>query len=191
MRADPAHALRAAIERSGYYPALVVDTVQTALGDEAVRSFLVHHEATFDSDEVRRHVSTLVLTPTRLLVGHVDEHPATGGSPSFATASSEAIPLRDVRSVVISRSVADPAGYRNGEAPAEVVLTIGWGAIARVDLLPAGCEDPDCDADHGYTGTVGHDDFSLRVSAAADGATGVDQALEFAAALSAATGRIG
>jgi Family of unknown function (DUF5998) len=156
---------------------------------ESVDSFLVHHEATFDSDELRRHISALVLTPTRLLVGHVDEHPAQGDAPSMATASTEAIPLREVRSVVVSRSVADPARYRAGEAPVEVVLTIGWGAIARVDLMPAGCEDPECDADHGYTGTVGHDDFSIRVSATADGTDTVQHALAFAADLSAATSR--
>ena len=49
------------------------------------------------------------------------------------------------------------------------MLTIGWGGVGRIDLEPAGCADPDCDADHGYTGVLASDDFSLRVSAAADG----------------------
>lgn len=180
---------QAAIERSGYYPALVADAMATALGDEQVLSFLVHHEATFDAEEVRRHISTLVLTPSRLLVGHVDEHPADSGAPALATASTEAIPLREVRTVVITRTVADPAAHLPGARPEEVVLTIGWGAVARLDLIPATCDNPECEADHGYTGSLGHDDFSLRISAAADGPQTVDHALGFAQALSAATSR--
>ena len=46
-------------------------------------------------------------------------------------------------------------------------MTIGWGGVSRIDLEPAGCSDPECDADHGYTGVFASDDFSLRVSAAA------------------------
>ena len=68
-----------------------------------------------------------------------------------------------------------------------MVLTIGWGAVARVDLEPAGCADPDCDADHGYPGLLTSDDFSLRVSAAAEGPEAVANLLGFADALSART----
>jgi hypothetical protein len=68
----------------------------------------------------------------------------------------------------------------------EVMLTIGWGAVSRLDLEPAGCGDPDCTADHGFTGASSNDDFSLRVSEAGDGADAVVRTLEFAAALSAA-----
>ena len=51
----------------------------------------------------------------------------------------------------------------------------------------AGCSDPQCDADHGYTGVVAGDDFSLRVSRAADGNDAVGGLLSFAASLSART----
>jgi hypothetical protein len=68
-----------------------------------------------------------------------------------------------------------------------VVLTIGWGGVGRVDLEPATCGDPECDADHGYTGVIASDDFSIRVSAAADGNDAITHVLEFAAALSAST----
>jgi Family of unknown function (DUF5998) len=67
------------------------------------------------------------------------------------------------------------------------VLTMGWGAVGRVDLEPAACSDPECDADHGYTGLVSSDDFSLRVSAAAEGPEAVANLLGFADALSART----
>ena len=66
-------------------------------------------------------------------------------------------------------------------------MTIGWGGVSRMDLEPAGCDDPDCEADHGYTGVLSADDFSLRVSAAADGADAVGGLLAFAEQLSART----
>jgi hypothetical protein len=180
--------LRADIERSGYYPELVSDTLETALAEEPVVSYVVHHEATFDHDQLRRHVTVLALTPTRLIVGHTDEHPADETTPTaYATASTEAVRLERIDSVVVTRVAADAAAHRRGAPMREVVLTIGWGAVSRIDLEPASCGDPQCDADHGYTGTASNDDLSLRVSEAADGAPVVAQALAFAAALSAAT----
>jgi Family of unknown function (DUF5998) len=180
--------LRIAIERAGYYPDLVSETVETALGGERVASWLVHHEATFDRDELRRHVTVLVLTPTRLVVGHTDDHPADESSPvPYAITSTEAVSIGRIGSVVVSRTLADPATYRRGADAQDVVLTVGWGVVSRIDLEPATCGDPECDADHGYTGSSTADDLSVRVSAEGDGIDAVRQALAFAAALSAVT----
>lgn len=182
--------LRQAIQQAGYYPALVSDTLGTALAGEPVQSYVVHHEPHFDRDELRRHVSVLVLTPSRLIVGHTDEYPSDESHPlPYATTSTEAVPLDRVSSVVVSRTVTSPASYRTGDPAREVVLTVGWGAMSRVDLEPAGCGDPDCEADHGYTGSLTSDDFSLRVSEAADGGRRVEDMLDFARTLSAATVR--
>lgn len=181
-------ALRTDIERSGYYPDLVSDALDTALAGEALGSYLVHHEAAFDRDELRRHVTVLVLTPTRLIVGHTDEHPPDeSSSDPYATASTEAVRLERVDSVVVTRVVVNPATHAIGGPTREVLLTIGWGAVSRIDLEPAVCADPSCEADHGYTGAASNDDLSLRVSEAADGPEVVRQALDFAAALSEAT----
>jgi hypothetical protein len=183
-----AQQLRSDIQRSGYYPDLVADALETALAGEALMSYVVHHEATFDRDELRRHVTVLALTPTRLIVGHTDEHPADDVTPvASASASTEAVRIERVDSVVVTRVVSEPARHKPGGAAAEVVLTIGWGAVSRIDLEPAACGDPQCDADHGYTGTASNDDLSVRVSEAADGAEVVRQVLEFSAALSQAT----
>lgn len=183
--------LRLAIQQAGYYPNLVADTLETALAGEPVQSYVVHHEPHFDRDELRRHVSVLVLTPTRLVVGHTDEYPSDEGHPvPYATTSTEAVPLDRVSSVVVSRTVTSPASYRVGDPAREVVLTVGWGAMSRVDLEPAGCGDPDCEADHGYTGALTSDDFTLRVSEAADGGNRVEDMLTFARTLSAATVRV-
>jgi uncharacterized protein DUF5998 len=180
--------LRQAIQRSGYYPELVAEAIEFAAGAEVVVSYLVHQETTFDDDEVRRHVTVLALTPTRLLVGHTDEHGADASSPTpYATTATEAVALSRIGSVVVSRTVADPARHIVGALPQEVVLTLSWGAVSRVDLEPATCGDPNCEADHGYTGSVTAEDLSLRVSEAGDGADAVRQMMQFASAVSAAT----
>ena len=190
---DVSQDLRTAIEESGYYPDVVSDAVKAAVAGEQVVSFLVHHEPTIDErDEVRRHVTVLVLTPSRLILAHTDEHAPDDLLPApYTSSSTEAVTLSAVRSVVVNRMVANPETYAGKAIPApganEAVLTIGWGAVGRIDLEPAGCSDPNCDADHGYTGVVASDDFSLRVSAAAEGPEAVADLLGFADALSART----
>jgi hypothetical protein len=187
---DQTAELGAAIEQTGYYPAVVREGVLAAVARERVVSFLVHHEPTIDRDEVRRHITVVVLTPTRLILCHTDEHAPDDLLPQpYTSTSTEAIKLDQVRSVVVNRMVANPAEITSTPvpAPAEAVLTIGWGGVNRVDLEPATCSDPQCEADHGYTGVIASDDFSLRLSSAADGQVAVDRLLVFADTLSAST----
>ncbi|HEY1916935.1 MAG TPA: DUF5998 family protein [Streptosporangiaceae bacterium] len=181
--------LRAAIERSGYYPGLVTDAVASALGPEPIVSYFVTHDALFDPGmEVRRHISVLVLTATRLIYSHTDEHPAAEpeGRPQAET-STEAVKFSRISTVALTRVVPDPASYVAGVTmPTEVLLTIGWNVLSHVELEPAHCGDENCEADHGYTGTITADDLSLRVSEAADGEDSMRQVLEFARELAAA-----
>ena len=183
---DRSTELRDAIDHTGYYPDVVIDSVSAAVAGERVVSFYVHHEPTFDRDEVRRHLSVVVLTPSRLIIVHTDEHAGDDLLPEpYTSTSSEAIQLSSVNSVVVTRMVANPT--KGPTPPAEAVITLGWGGVSRVDLEPAGCDDPQCEADHGYTGVLASDDFSLRVSAAADGQDSVARLLSFAEQLSART----
>lgn len=183
---DHSPELRDAIHHTGYYPEVVADGVLGAVAGEQVVSFYVHHEPTFERDEVRRHLTVVVLTPTRLILAHTDEHAGDDLLPEPYTATStEAITLSSIRSVVVTRMVTNPEA--GPSAAAEAVLTIGWGGVSRIDLEPAACSDPQCDADHGYTGVLASDDFSLRVSRAADGGDAVEGLLSFAASLSART----
>lgn len=187
---DHTSALRQAIDRCGYYPAVVADAVESALADEPVMSYVLHHEPTFDRDEVRRHVTVLALTPSRLLVAHTDDHPPDDLLPEpYASTSTEAVPLSRIGSVAVTRMVANPASaLLSASTPVtEALLTVGWGAVRRVDLEPASCPDPECEADHGYSGMLSAEDFALRISASADGPEAVADLLEFARALSAAT----
>ena len=187
------------IERAGYYPALVADVVESAVAGGEVVSHLVHQETTFDHDTVRRHITVLALTSTRLVVAHADDHAAEDdhgepddsdpqSSTATATATSECVPLSAVRGVMLTHVVSSPETYTPGSLGRELTLTLGWGAVSRVDMIPATCGDPNCEADHGYEGTVTTDDIGLRISADADGEPALAQAMAFARTLSAAIG---
>src|SRR6476620_6250050 len=106
---DRALDLREAIHRTGYYPEVVADGVASAVAGEGVVSFYVHHEPTFDRDEIRRHLTVVVLAASRLVVAHTDEHAADDLIPEpYTSTSTEAISLSSVRSVVVTRMVTDP-----------------------------------------------------------------------------------
>src|SRR6478672_11999438 len=104
--------LTRAIEQAGYYPSLVGDVVQAALGGDAVVSHLVHQETTFDHDAVRRHITVLALTGSRLVIAHADDHAGDHEEPTtdaaVATATTESVPLSSVRGVMLTHVVTDP-----------------------------------------------------------------------------------
>ncbi|HLV05921.1 MAG TPA: DUF5998 family protein [Actinomycetaceae bacterium] len=185
MRNDLQAQLRADLVRAGYYPRLVQGVLDLALAGEEVRAYLVHPETTFDSREVRRHLTALALTPTRLIMAHVDDVP--GHEVPSAAATTEAVPLGRIASVALTHGVSDPADTHGGMRADELTIAVTWGGAQQVDLAPAGCSDPDCDADHGYTGLLTPEDVVVRVSAQAEGEDALERALAFARELSAAT----
>lgn len=183
--------LRADVERAGYYPDIVTDVIDLALAGEEVASHLVHVETMFDRAEVRRHVTVLVLTASRLILAHVDDLPGEDADAvPAAAATTESVAIRHLRTVGLTHGVAEPVSYRRGSAVSEVTLALSWGAVSRVELEPATCGDPSCEADHGFTGSMLPDDLVVRVSADAEGPAAVRAAIDFAAALSAATARV-
>ena len=178
-----------AIERAGYYPELVADVVRAAVGDEGVLTHLVHQETTFDQEAIRRHLTVLVTTGTRLVIAHADDFPHDPAHRTdVATATTECIPLRAVRGVMLTHVVPSPSEYQPGTLGRELTLTVGWGTVSRIDLVPAACSDSTCEADHGYEGTVAADDISLRISAEAEGSAALSEAISFARDLSARVG---
>jgi hypothetical protein len=50
-----------------------------------------------------------------------------------------------------------------------------------------GCNDPNCEADHGYTGNLTSDDLTVRISAAIEGSESVARLVQFATNLQRAT----
>jgi hypothetical protein len=181
MRKD----LRSEIDACGYFPELVEDAVTIAVADEELLDFVVHHEPTFNHDEIHRHVTVLALTPTRLIVGHTDDQPAEPPATGiYAASSTESVALGKINTVVLTRVVNSPESYRVGSTDVnETWLSVGWGAVRRLDMEPATCSDPQCDADHGYTGALVGDDLTVRMSAAADGADRVARLVRFSSSL--------
>lgn len=178
-----------AVTVAGYYPALTTAVVKRSLGSEAVRAHFVHAETTFDDREVRRHMTVLVMTDTRLIRVHIDDgagHQGDGAHEAHATVDT--VLLRSITSVTLTYVIHHPENYEDGDAPSEFVLAVGSGTHARIELEPAACPDPDCEADHGYSGAILRDDALVRVSAIADGDDTVAALEDFAAALQLAMG---
>src|SRR5690606_16142485 len=124
-------------------------------------------------------------TPTRLLVGHTDDHP-TEGQGSQAATSTESVPLSSIDTVTVTRVLADPAQYQR-TGVVEAWLTVNWGSLRRLDLEPATCGDPSCEADHGFSGTLVGDDLVVRMSTAADDKEHVDRLISFGTRLQRAS----
>ncbi len=92
---------------SGYYPTLVADVLDVAVAGEDVRAQLVHARDDLRRETVRRHLSVIVLTGTRLIFVHADDH---GGdeehsAESHGIVTSESVPLSAVRTVMITHVV--------------------------------------------------------------------------------------
>ena len=82
------------VSRSGYYPEIVADGLRDVLADESVLAYVLHHEPTFDRDEIRRHMTVLALTPGRVVLLHTDEHPPDDLLTSpYTSTTSEAVPV--------------------------------------------------------------------------------------------------
>ena len=146
----------------------------------------MHHEATFVGEEVHRHLTVLVLTETRLVVGHVDESTDNPAGRLQAISSTEAVPVSRLSSVTLTRVLDEPE--RGAGRVAEIWLAIGWGTMRRVEMEPAQCPDPSCELDHGYSGSLVADDLTVRMSPAADGEASVQALASFAATLQHAVG---
>ena len=141
--------LMAEIAECSFYPSLVAETVGLGLGERLALRIL--------------NPLMLVRTERQLLICHIDEGE---GNRTEAVATTEIVALRAIDSVVLTRALQDP---ENRSGLSEAWLTIVWGAARRVDLGPAGCDDPACEADHGYSGVIQPDDLTVRMSPQADG----------------------
>ncbi|MCQ9164088.1 MULTISPECIES: DUF5998 family protein [unclassified Arthrobacter] len=178
--------LESALQRAGFYPRLVQDVVNDALDGQESLSHLVHLETHFDRTEVHRHITVLVLTEEMLVITHVDDQQLDeAGEQVVAQVSTESVPVAQIRSVVLSYTYAQPQDYKPSDPARELTVAIAWSGGQRVDLGPASCGDPNCDADHGYTGTIAQEDIALRISAEAEGLQAVADAKSFARALRA------
>lgn len=178
--------LETALQRSGFYPRLVADVVNDALDGQESLAHLIHLETHFDRTEVHRHITVLVLTTDMLVITHVDDHQLDdSGEQVVAQVSTESVPVTQINSVVLSYIYSQPQDYKPSDPARELTLAIAWSGGQRVEMGPASCGDPACDADHGYSGSIAQEDIALRISAEAEGLQAVADAKAFARALRA------
>ncbi len=178
--------LEGALQKAGFYPPLVADVVADALDGRDCVAHLVHLETHFDRAEVRRHITVLVLTEDMLVITHVDDQQLDdAGEQTVAQVSTESVPVTQIRSVVLSYVYAQPQDYKPSDPVRELTLAIAWSGGQRLDMGPASCGDPQCEADHGYSGSIAQEDIVLRISSEADGLQAVQDAKLFARALRA------
>ncbi|MDJ0313186.1 DUF5998 family protein [Arthrobacter sp. H35-D1] len=178
--------LETALQRSGFYPRLVADVVNDALDGQESLAHLIHLETHFDRTEVHRHITVLVLTTDMLVITHVDDHQLDdSGEQIVAQVSTESVPVTQINSVVLSYIYSQPQDYKPSDPARELTLAIAWSGGQRVEMAPASCGDPACDADHGYSGSIAQEDIALRISAEAEGLQAVADAKAFARALRA------
>lgn len=167
-----------ALETAGYFPQAAAQSLERSLRGRSPLAHLVRPETTFDGPEVRRHLTVLVLTPTHLLITHLDDDPADALNPSQVVSTTERIRLQRITATGLSQ-VFDTDGQLNPGQESEITLGVTWDGSRRLDLERAVCEDPGCQLDHGYTGSIAPSDLALRISALADGTGAVEEALAF------------
>lgn len=183
-----ASTLAGEIAQCGFFPQMIADSVASTLANEPIDRYLLHYQATFARENIGRHLSVLVLTPTRLIVTHTDE--GADNSDHTALISTEAVPLTRLGAVVLTRAVSHPEGFGTSEAHVvETWMSLNWGSVKRIDVEPARCSDPSCEADHGYTGTSAREDIMIRMSLAADGEDNVARMIDFATVLQQRVGQ--
>ncbi|MBB4735389.1 DUF5998 family protein [Micrococcus cohnii] len=176
--------LEAALLKAGFYPELVSHALDQELDGRRILSHLVHVDTHFDYDEIHRHSTVLGVCEDVVVAAHLDDQPLDAdGRQVLAQVSTELVPLHAIRSVVITTGHAHPERFRPSDPVAEMTVALQWAGGQRLDLQPAGCADPQCEADHGYTGTSTREDLVIRVAADADGQQAVDEALDFARTL--------
>ncbi|WP_084126651.1 DUF5998 family protein [Demequina sp. NBRC 110054] len=176
--------LEESVAVAGYYPALATTVLRSAIAGENVHAHFVQTETTFDTAEVRRHMTVLVLTDSRLMRVHMDDGVGPSGESTHeAQATVETSLVSNLRTMALTHVVHQPERFKEGDLPSELVLAVGNGIHTRIELEPATCGDQNCEADHGYTGGITGDDTLVRVSAIADGEDAVRALQDFAATL--------
>lgn len=176
------------LARAGFYPHLIADLLEDELDGAEPLRHLLHLETHVERGEVHRHASILVLTREDLVILHVDDHQPEDGQEPVANVSVESVALPRIDSVVVSAVYPRPHEHVKGTSPRELTVGIAWSGGSRLDLGPAGCADPQCDADHGYSGQSTREDLVMRISAEADGVEHLNEARRFVRALRRVSG---
>ena len=163
--------LRSDLERAGYFPDLVADVA--GRGARPVSPSCPTSctpETTFDADAVRRHITSLVLTQSRLVVAHADDHAPGRAGRRRSSRTRPRPPSRcrcpSVRSVVLNHVVPLPQAYRRGSGSprADADDRLGRGQPRSTWSRPPAAT-PTARPTTATRARLSADDISLRVSA--------------------------
>jgi len=168
------------IERGGFYPKAVQRALRRALGTAEPLATLCQVDTGFDRGSVFRHLTVASLTDRAIVQLHVDE--MDGGSATIATAVHR---VGDIAGYSTMEVYTDP---ENASGLSEMTIALDLKGARHLELEPARCDDPNCMADHGLTGSSFPDDMTFRISAAADGQDALDEAVVFVDHLAALMG---
>ena len=142
--------LVADIKHAGFYPDLVLEVVDDALAGLNPDAHFVQHETHFSRDDFHRHITVMVLCGEHVIFAHLDDQHLEGDAQgTVAHVSVEAVHLSALNAVTISYGFSQPQAYNAGStAPTEISFQIAWTGSLHMELAPAGCQDPQCNADH-------------------------------------------
>ncbi|MFT0848510.1 DUF5998 family protein [Actinomycetaceae bacterium L2_0104] len=147
----------------------ILGDVMVALGEGgSVQSFFVRPETVFDQDSVYDSIAAFAVTGNRLLVVVSDVSYEFSQAGEFIT-TTQFVNLDRIRDFqIIRRRVAD--GPEAG-ALASVHMRLRWGAGWQHDIRPASCDNPNCDADHGYMAVITGEDGEIVLDHTLDEST--------------------
>lgn len=156
------------IDHTGFFPRIVSAALRRALAGVEPIASVCQLDAAFDHGSMFRHLTLAAITDSVLVHIHVDE--LENGGAGVGTA---VYPMSKVGAVSTMEVWDEP---ESGGTLSELTLSVDLGGMSRTEIEPAHCDDPNCQADHGYSAASFPDDLNIRVSAAADGADLLDEA---------------
>ena len=108
-----------------------------------------------------RHLTILILAGSSFIQVHIDE-----ADNHSAVVTSAVHSIRAIRGVSVQEVFADPT---DSEEISEITISVDM-ASRRSDIESLRCDDPTCEADHGFQARTYPDDVTIRISQLGDGA---------------------
>lgn len=149
-------------------PPMVDDVAAIVRLHGPIRTYFIRPETVFDRDSVFDATAIFLLTDSHLIVVLSDVTYEFVPVGEFVT-TTQVIPLKEIHDYqVIRRRVLD--GPESG-AIASVQMRLRWGANRTLDIRPASCDDPTCEAEHGFIGMSAGEDGDVLLDATLDDKT--------------------
>lgn len=141
----------------------------------SLRSYFVRPETVFDRDSVFDSVGVFMLTDTHLIIVVSDVNHEMNPAGELVTIT-QVVELSHINDFQIGRRRVLEGPERG--AISAVHFRFRWGGSWAADIRPAACDDPHCEADHGFLGSFTGEDGEIVLDGSISEATFI-QGLEF------------